>query len=66
EFKLESIYDYIDNRNKITENKILDLQADIQEFKDLNKETTRSLSDNTAAIKELKVVLHLVTEKLTK
>jgi cell division protein FtsB len=65
EYKLETVYDYIDNRNTIIENKIKDLQQDIQDFKDLNKDTSKSLAENTAAINELKIVLSIVTEKLT-
>lgn len=64
EMKLENIYDYIDNRNTIIENKIKDLQTDLVEFKDINKESTKSLAENTAAINELKIVLKMVTERL--
>jgi cell division protein FtsB len=66
EVKLENVYDYIDNRNQVIENKIKELKDDISEFKDINKETAKSLAENTAAIKELKIVLNIVTEKLTK
>lgn len=66
EVKLENVYEYIDNRNDLIDSKMKDLQEDIQDFKVLNKETTKSLAENTAAIQELKIVLKLVTEKLTK
>lgn len=65
EYKFETVYDYIDNRNSLIENKIKSLQDDIHDFKEMNKETTKSLAENTAAINELRVVLSIVTEKLT-
>lgn len=64
ELKLESVYDYIDNRNQITENRIKSLQDDLIEFKVVSKETTKSLAENTAAINELKIFLSIVTDKL--
>lgn len=66
EMKLENIYDYVDNRNTIIENKIKDVQGDLVEFKDMHKETAKSLAENTAAINELKIVLKMVTERLSK
>lgn len=66
EMKLENIYDYIDNRNTIIENKLTGLQDDLIDFKDINKETAKSLAENTAAINELKIVLKMVTERLSK
>jgi len=48
----------------LLENKIAELQKDILEFKQLNKETTNSLIENTAAIRELKAVLYILKEQL--
>lgn len=64
ENKLESMNDYIDKKNEILDNKIKELQGDIFDFKILNKETSKSLIENTAAIRELKVVLDLLKEQL--
>lgn len=64
ELKLTSMTDYIDRKNEIIENKIGELQADILEFKQLNKEMGKALAENTAAIHELRTVLDLLKEQL--
>jgi len=64
EIKTEQITQYIDNQITILENKIQDVEVDVMEFKDANKEITKSLSENTAAIRELKSVLNLLIKQL--
>lgn len=64
EIKLEAMTNYIDRKNEVLDNKIRELQADILDFKQINKETSNSLIENTAAIRELKVVLDLLKEQL--
>jgi hypothetical protein len=64
EIKLDNIYDYIDGRNELLDSKIKELQQDIYDFKEINKEASKSLADNTAAIRELKFVLTILQEQL--
>jgi hypothetical protein len=64
EIKIDNVYSYIDSRSELLESKIKDLASDIAEFKDLNKETTKSLSENTTAIRELKFVLNVLKDQL--
>ena len=64
EMKLEAMTAYVDKKNELLDNKIKELQGDIFDFKVLNKETSNSLIENTAAIRELKVVLDLLKEQL--
>lgn len=64
EVKTDGIVNYIDRKNEVLDNKIKELQDDINEFKLLNKETSNSLIENTAAIRELRVVLDLLKEQL--
>lgn len=64
EIKLENIYDYIDGRNELLDSKIKELQQDIYDFKEINKEASKSLAENTAAIRELKFVLTILQEQL--
>ena len=64
ELKIDSMSSYIDRKHEIINNKIKDLQEDIIEFKQLNKETSNSIIENTAAIRELKVVLDILKEQL--
>jgi hypothetical protein len=64
EMKIEAMTNYIDRKNEVLDNKIRDLQADILDFKQINKESSNSLIENTAAIRELKVVLDLLKEQL--
>ncbi|MFT3908308.1 MAG: hypothetical protein QM737_02695 [Ferruginibacter sp.] len=64
EMKLENVYDYIDNRNTITDNKLKAIEDDLQDMKELHKDASKSLAENTVAINELRVVLKMVTEKL--
>lgn len=63
EMKLESVYDYINHRNIILENKIQELQNDLLENKEINKETRKLLSENATAINDLRL---FITEKLNK
>lgn len=65
EIKLETVYDYIDQRNELLDTKIRELQLDILEFKEINKEASKSLAENTAAIRELKFVLTILQEQLS-
>lgn len=64
ELKIDATTNYIDRKNELIEKKIEELVGDINEFKQLNKDTTKSLIENTAAIRELKVVLDLLKEQL--
>jgi len=64
ELKTNAMSEYIDGKYQLLENKIAELQKDILEFKQLNKETTNSLIENTAAIRELKAVLYILKEQL--
>ncbi len=64
ELKIDATTNYIDRKNELIEKKIEELVGDISEFKQLNKDTTKSLIENTAAIRELKVVLDLLKEQL--
>lgn len=64
EMKMDSMTEYVDRKNEVLDNKISELQDDIEEFKELNKETNKSLIENTAAIRELKMVLNLIREKI--
>jgi H+/gluconate symporter-like permease len=64
EIKLENVYDYIDGRNELLDSKIKELQEDISDFKEINKEASKSLSENTVAIRELKFVLTILQEQL--
>lgn len=64
ELKLIGMTDYIDRKNELVENKMFALQEDIQEFKELNKETNKALADNTLAIRELKTVLDMLKSQL--
>lgn len=66
ELKLENVYEYINNRNELLENKIKDLQGDLEEFKQINKEATKTLYENTVSVNELKIMLRIVSEKLQK
>lgn len=65
EIKIENIYNYIDGRNELFDAKVKDLQNDISDFKEINKEASKSLAENTAAIKELKFVLTVLQEQLS-
>lgn len=65
EIKLENVYDYIDQRNQLLDSKIKELQSDILDFKEINKEASKSLAENTAAIRELKFVLTILQEQLS-
>lgn len=64
EIKLENIYDYIDQRNELIDARIKNIEEDMHEFKEINKETTKSLTENTQAIRELKFVLTVLREQL--
>jgi len=64
ELKIENIYEYINSRDQIRENEIKELKEDISDFKEINRETTKSLSENTAAIRELKFVLDILRDRL--
>ncbi len=64
ELKTNAMTDYIDGKYRLLENKIAELQEDITEFKMLNKETAKSLTENTAAIRELKAVMYILKEQL--
>lgn len=64
EIKLENVYDYIDGRNELLDSKIKELQQDIYDFKEINREASKSLAENTAAIRELKFVLTILQEQL--
>lgn len=64
EMKLNTMTDYIDRKNEILENKIKELQQDIKEFKEINKEMNKNLNDNTLAIRELRVVLDLIKNQM--
>lgn len=64
ELKIETMTEYIDRKNEVLDNKIKELQNDMYDFKQLNKETSNSLIENTAAIRELKAVLELLKEHL--
>ena len=56
--------EYIDSQIKVLQSEISYVKEDIQDFKDLNKETQKSLAENTAAIRELKLVLELLREQI--
>jgi hypothetical protein len=64
EIKLDNVYDYIDGRNELLNARIKELQDDILDFKEINKETSKSLAENTTAIRELKIVLTILQEQL--
>lgn len=66
ETKNDQIVTYVDGKLQLFDNKILELQRDISDFKEINKETARSLTENTAAIRELKLVLNMLREQLNK
>jgi len=62
--KTEQITSYIDSNIRLLDAKIIEIQQQIIEFKEVNKETSRSLAENTAAIRELKTVLNMLKEQL--
>lgn len=64
EIKLNTMTEYIDRKNELLEDKIKELHSDIQEFKELNKEMNKTLTDNTLAIRELRIVLDLIKQNL--
>lgn len=64
EVKNNQIVAYVDSKYQLLENKIGELQKDISDFKEINKETAKSLTENTAAIRELKLVLNMLREQL--
>lgn len=64
EMRLNAMSDYVDRKSEILDNKIKAIHDDISDFKELNKETSKSLVENTAAIRELKLVLDLLKEQL--
>jgi len=64
ELKTEQVTQYIDTKVEVLENKIMEIQSDIIDFKEINKETSKSLTENTAAMRELKSVLNMLKEQL--
>lgn len=66
EMKLENLYEYFNNRNELLDNKIKDLQNNLEETKAVNKEVTKKLNENTQSVNELKIILNVVNERLQK
>ena len=66
EIRNAHLTEYIDNQAKVLQNELNNVKEDIQDFKELNKETQKSLVENTAAIRELKLVLELLREQIQK
>lgn len=64
ELKTDQMTSYIDGHVKLLENKVLELQSDITDFKEINRDTARSLTENTVAIRELKSVMSMIKEQL--
>jgi len=62
EIKTEGIYEHLAQRDQLIENKIKELQMDIVESKEINKEMAQSLNENTIAIRELKAILGIIKE----
>lgn len=59
EVKSEQLLNYIDSKVELLTSELNKVKEDIVEFKEINKETSKSLIDNAAAIRELKVVLNI-------
>lgn len=66
EIRLDNVYDYINNRNELLETKIKALVEDLEEFRQISKEATKTLYENTVSVNELKIMLRIVSEKLQK
>lgn len=64
ESKTEQMTAYIDNNIRLIETKITNINTELNEFKEVNRETSRSLAENTGAIRELKTVLNMLKEQL--
>lgn len=64
ELKNEQLKEYIDGNLRLVDSKIIDIQKDLIEFKELNRDTARSLQETTGAIRELKVVLEILKDDL--
>lgn len=64
ELKNSHLTEYINNEMKIVLAEVENIKEDIQDFKILNKETQKSLAENTSAIRELKLVLELLREQI--
>lgn len=64
EIKNQHTIEYIDNQISLLRGEIENIKDDISDFKELNKETTKSLIENTTAIRELKLVLELLREQI--
>ncbi len=66
EIKNAHITEYIDSHISMLKNDLNNVKEDINDFKQLNKETAKSLIDNTAAIKELKLVLDMISRQINR
>lgn len=71
ELKLNNLHDYINSRNELLETKMSGLREDLIEFKEINKdftirlnETTKTLNDSMGSIRELKILLKSVSNKI--
>lgn len=62
EIKTEGIYEHLAQRDQLFDSKIKELQQDIVDSKEVNKEMAQSLNENTMAIRELKAVLSIIKE----
>ena len=75
ETEIGAITSYVDRKNDIIAKEIKELNKDFEEYKATNKESldelkginkdiTKSINDNTVAIRELKAVLDLLKDQL--
>jgi len=66
ELKTENILSYIDSKVELLTMEMNKMKEDIVDFKEINKETSKSLTENTSAVRELKIVLNMLKIQLLK
>lgn len=64
ELKYEQLKQYIDGQYRLIDSKIIEIQKDIIDFKDLNKELTKSLNDTAGAMEKLSGILEILKDDL--
>lgn len=64
ELKTENVISYIDSKIEVLTTEMNQMKKDIVEFKEINKETSRSMIENTSAVRELKLVLSMLRIQL--
>ena len=66
ELRLENVYDYIDAKNNLIDNKVESIKNEVVSLKELSKEQGKTLNESVSTIKEVKAVLDIVKENLLK